>query len=513
MRCVLRRTLISSVLLISILSLLSKILGFLREGVVAYYFGTSHESDIFFLVFGIYNYLTAAIGMSLGISFLPLFVKYYAERGLEDTLRITWRFVCQLFVFSMPICVLVYVFSDSLASLIAPTYTEDSLCVVSRYIKMFSSVTFFTVVSFVLFDVLNGKRQYGVRQLTGMLFSVISIIFLVLFHPYWGIDTLIYSAITASLLQFIILIAVIFHKRRYMRFCRVCSFNGMGEIYAAILPVMLGTGIWYLRNIIDRVISSTLESGAVSALNYSGTLFSLVNTLIIASIVTVFYTELSTRYASKDYAGVRKILNTGVVTLCLLLCPVTVFCVVCSSDIITFLLQRGEFDMVSVSLTSTAFAMYLIGTPFYALRDLLTRYCYTVSDKKTPVRNSIIAVLINIPLSYYLSKCWGIGGITLASAIVSIGLTVILFVNINRRTVFLNFRGIWESVGKIGMASLVTIGLVYILKVSLLATCPVFLRLVLAGMFCLLSYGVLLYVLRCREFFVFLKNIRLKKLF
>lgn len=501
-----KKTITFSVLLITVLSILSKLLGFLRETVVAYYFGTTQEADIFFLVFGLFNFITAAVGISLGCAFLPVFLKIKNEKGAEKADLLAVRFSVQLLFLMLPVIVILYFYSDCFAYLIAPSYSVQSLATVAYYIQVLSVIAYFTVVSYVFFDVLNAYKKYGIRQLTGMLFSVISIVFLYFFAGSAGINALIYSVVVASVIQFVILVIVLFHDKRICVSLNIFSFSGMRETYLSIFPVLLGTGVWYFRNAIDRVIATGLDAGSISALNYSGTLFSLINTLIIASIVTVFYTEFSQQYVDKKLENVSKTLNNGIISLCVLLCPIMIISIIESEDIISILFLRGEFKQESVALTALTFSLYLIGTPFYAMRDILTRFCYSTDNRKIPVRNSLIAVVLNIPLSYMFSRYWGAGGITLASAIVSILLTFLLFIDVKNNNSFLNFSILRNSLIKIFLSTLLCIFLGYILRIHLNVELGRFVRLLIISCVVFISYFAFLYLLRLKELaFVFEK--------
>jgi|GEM_PF-6039602 len=488
-----------SILLISFLSFISKLIGLMREGFVAYYFGTSAESDIFFLVYGIYGYVTSAVGVSFGVAFLPSFVNLFNKEGLSSALKKTSCIVNQLLLFTIPFTVIALLFSNFIARLIAPTYSIDSLLIVAKYIRILSLSAFASISFYILAAVLDGQRRFGLRQIIGMLFSLTTIVMIVLFHDIIGVDALAYSVFISAFIQFIILLVVVYRKIDTYAFVLGFKDPEIRSLYSMIIPVFLGTGIWYFRNIIDRVISSTLAEGSVSALNYSGTLFSLIHTLFISSIITVFYTELSKYNILENRAKLFNILKKGVITLLLILFPLAIYSINNSTEIITVLLKRGAFSEISVDLTSLAFSLYLLGTPFYAIRDLLTRYCYVISDAKTPIKNSCISLLINIPLSYFLSKCLGVGGITLSSAIVSILLCVLLLIDICRKN-----QGLWEflkvgnTIFKISLAAILTFALMSCFNMLRPFANPI-IHLVISAIILFVIYIGLLTALKCQE--------------
>lgn len=505
-----KKTITFSVLIITVLSVFSKLLGFLRETVVAYYFGTTHEADIFFLVFGLFTFITSAVGISLGVSFLPVFIKERSKKGDLYANRLAFRFTTQLFFFFIPILIILLIFSDNIAQMIAPSFSAEAIEKVSDYIRKLSCVGYFTIMSYVFFDILNAYKKYGIRQLTGMLFSVISIIFLLLFSDTWGIKALIYSAVIAYLLQYAIIAFIVFPGKVPLSKLNIFSFHGMRETYSSIIPVLLGTGVWYFRNAIDRVIATGLDVGSISALNYSGTLFSLINTIVIASIVTVFYTEFSHQYTEKKMEDVSKTLNKGIVSLSMILCPIMVVSIIEAKDIITILFLRGEFKQESVYLTSITFSLYLLGTPFYAMRDILTRFCYAIDEKRISVRNSIIAVLCNIPLSYVFSKYWGAGGITLASAFVSILLTGMLYFEVKRKCKFLKFEDIRFSMLKIFIATIVCAIFGCLFYYAFLEIGSPIFRFIIITVIVGITYLLLLYAFRLKELIIVSRKLHIR---
>ena len=159
-----KTTLTFSVLIITVLSVFSKLLGFLRETVVAYYFGTTQEADIFFLVFGLFSFITSAIGISLGVSFLPVFIKERSQRGDLYANQLAFRFITQLLFLFIPILISLLIFSDNIAQMIAPSFSAKAIEKVSDYIRKLSYVGYFTIVSYVFFDILNAYKKYGIRQ-------------------------------------------------------------------------------------------------------------------------------------------------------------------------------------------------------------------------------------------------------------------------------------------------------------------------------------------------------------
>lgn len=443
-----------SILTITIVSFLSKIIGFVREGVIAAYFGTTADTDIFFLANSLYVALTTIIGSSIAIAYLPRFVKNEESEGKDSALRSTSVVVNQLLVISLFLTVIVFLLAPHLSRWMAPEYSAIQLTILSQYIRYLSLSLFFTIAVFILISVLNAQKKFGIPQLTGIIYSIVTIVMVVFFHSWGEVDVLLYSVITSAVIQFVVLFFLVFRSKSQL-VLRLEFGNKKGiDLYRSAMVVFLGTGTLFISQFIDKVIAIPLKTGAVSALYYSGVLHSLVNTLLVIPLVTVFYTDISQKYAKNDLEGVISSWQKGFSLFTLLLVPLTILLFTNSNSIISILFERGKFTEESTLLTSSAFSFYVIGSVFFAIRNLSTRFFYVIGDVKTPMINGCVSVVLNALLAYMLSLRFGISGITLASAITAVIVCVWLVYRLNKK-ITLNLKSISPIIIKVAVASVV----------------------------------------------------------
>ncbi len=206
---------------------------------------------------------------------------------------------------------------------------------------------------------------------------------------------------------------------------------------------------------ISKIIAAGLVVGSVSALSYALTIENLINSLFVASIVTVFYTELSQKYAEGDISQFVSMWKKGLATFLLILTPLAIFFFFNSIDIVTILLKRGSFTEESVKLTAIALSFYVLGVPFHGIRNLTLRIFYITNDAKTPMINGLVAIIVNITLSFLLSRKFAVGGIAFAGAVTALISCIILIISLCRKKMQLHLRSVVPTTLKIFIAGVI----------------------------------------------------------
>lgn len=207
-----------------------------------------------------------------------------------------------------------------------------------------------------------------------------------------------------------------------------------------VFPLTLGMAAHQVNLIIDKSIASTVTVGAITALSYASFLYLCIENIIIQNVSTAIFPEIAVEFLKtrNDELIAKKVRGTMLCTIYLLL-PIVVSCFMYADFMVSCIYMRGSFNSDSLFLTVMAFQGYLIGLPFLAVRDIITRVFYTYSDTKTPVKIGICSVIINIVLDYILSIHLGLFGITLATSI-SNALSAILmccFVKIHNKHIII----------------------------------------------------------------------------
>lgn len=484
---------------LAIVALISKGIGFIKQATVAAYFGAGIDTDIYFLAAGIVANLLFAIDVALRTVVLPMYNDKKENEGSNEASKLISNFLIFFAVVAIAIATLVIFIAPLIAKLIAFTYDNASLLTLSYYIRVISISLVFSVIITIFAAVLNANRQYVFPRVASILQSLVAILSIIFLYRWLGILSLVFSIPAAYFLQSLIM-CLFAYKRTPLELFWQRSGKDTKIALKRMLPVLIGSATVQINQIVDKMISSSLETGSVSALSYSGTLYDFVGTVFIASATTVFFTELSSTAAINNMDGHKFLLRRGISFLSLLLVPITVITVMFSIDIVTIVFQRGAFGSSATALTSIALAGYSIGFLFYGVRELLARSFYSMGDTKTPMINSIIAVTVNIIFSIVLSHFIGVGGVALATSIAAIQSVFFLGFKLTKMLKGLGIKSLLPTLTKVVASAAVMAAVLF-----LLGTLPhtenihSLFRFISAAGIGFTVYIIMLKILKCRE--------------
>lgn len=459
-----KKSVFINILTISSLGVMAKILGVMREGVVAAYFGTSAQMDVFSMLSSIMNTIITIFAASASIGYFPLFVRNKEKEGISAASKSLSNMLNQYLLYSVSFYVLIFVLSPLMPRILG----ESVSSVDPQTVVLYTRLLFWTIItsgfSKVQLVALSALRDYGWLQRTTSLYSVISIVLTLLFGHKYGVGVLVAAFMVNSIIQLLILQFVLRrHDVRYKPYLNLKD-KEINSIWKSLIPVFLGTEVYMLGLTIDRTLGLSLNTeGVVSAFNYSGILYGLVNNIIAVPIITVFNTELSERYFKGEISDFFKSLRNTIALVVIVLMPVVVFLSVDSYEFVYCALKRGAFNDQSVSITSSIFAIYVLISPIYAFRILMSRIFLLMDNRKTPMYSGILFLAVNVLFGYTLSTLFGVKGICFGSMCAMLFSAVFLFAVFKRKYSYQ--EGLCSDSAKKAIASsLLSLALVFVVK-------------------------------------------------
>lgn len=495
--------------MIMFLTVLSKLLGFGKEVVLSYYYGTSGVSDAYIVALTIPTVIFAFIGVALNTTYIPMFNKIEQEDGTDSAIRFTNNLVNILLLVLTVIVLLVIIFASPIVKIFASGFSGDVLLLSTKLTQISILSIYFSAIVYVLQGYLQVRNDFKSPALVGLPLNIVLIISIIVSN-YMGLLMLGIGKVIAVLSQVIFLIP--FLNKQKFKYSFIVNFtdrNLVRSLYLA-LPVMLGTSVNQINQIIDRTIASNIVIGGISALNYANRLNLFIQGIFVVSIATVLYAEISKKSAKGDLNGIKKTMNTSIIGVTFIVLPITVGTMVLSKPIVEFLFARGAFDDDAILYTSSALFFYSIGMIGFALREILSRVFYSFQDTKTPMINAIIGVILNIILNIILSRYLGIGGLALATSIAAIFTTALLFVSLRKKMGALGMKQISISFFKILFTSLI-MGFISKLVFDYLTTLMTQnLSLLLAIGIGMISYFMIIYFMRIEDVDVLVGAIKKK---
>lgn len=486
-----------SVFSVTGLLVLAKLLGFVKQMLVASSFGTTIETDLINLSQGVVNDIQYLLAQSLITAFVSVYI-HHREDGSSDAFAAN---VLKLFLLlSGALALLCELFAPWIARLLAPSYTAELSARLCAYLRLFLLALPPLVAASVFQAMLNANERFAAGESQGLSHSVWLILILLLWRDRLGIGVLSVSFF-AYILWNAVFLGVL--SRPYWRrgLKKPLQSSAVRDLLRMIGPLLLGYSLVSVNQIVDKIIGSGLGEGAVSAMGYGLVLQTFVATFIF-SFGNIFYPYITQRIAAQEHAGAAHLAEWTATVLLFVLLPITVLIEVCSTDIVTAVFGRGAFNAESVRMTAAALRGYGFALVPLALREVYSRVQYGYQDSRHPMINSSLSIGCNIVLSIVLSRFFGIWGVCFATSASVFGCSVLNVFSAKRCNAFLRWRAFLPALPFLAVGSVVCYALAR-LGQSLWVGQGAFVRFVLTTLlsgaaYCVICIPLILRLLRNR---------------
>ena len=403
-------------------TMISRVLGFLRDILIAALMGAGPVADAFFVAFKLPNFFRRLFAEgAFNAAFVPLFAGRLAADGQASARDFAAAVLSVMAVFLFCFVTLLQIAMPLLMYGFAPGFAGDPVrfdLAVELTRITFPYLLFISLVS-LLGGVLNSLDRFAAAAATPIILNICLIGGLVVAAPHlptpghglaWGVAA-------AGIAQFLWLIHACRRAGMVFRLPKPRLTPGVKRLLTLMVPGAIGAGVVQLNLLIDIVIASTLPAGAVSFLYYADRLNQLPLGVIGVAIGTALLPLLSRQLRQGEDAAARESMNRAIEIALLFTVPAAVALVLIADPIIKVLFERGAFDPATTRATALALTAYAVGLPAYVLVKVLAPGFFAREDTKTPVKIAIVCVALNIALSLTLIHFLAHAGIALATAI------------------------------------------------------------------------------------------------
>ncbi len=410
-------SMLKSIRNVTVVLLIVKVIGFIKQAVIAAYFGATGATDIYMLVSELVDSLGEVLFSSISVTFLTM----YANVMANETVKAKRQFASNVVIYGTPIVLLlsliVFLFSGFWAKLLAPGYVGKELLTVAKYLRILSIGMTTMFISALCRAILDAEKHFIPSKLEGLIKSAITIGLCVICAKKFGVDVLIWSVLAYYIVADIYLIYNVY-KRTDVRLIKPTKADPrLKKLLLLSVPLFISNGSVYLHNIVDKAVGSTLAEGSISVLSYSNYITNTIHSLIIGSICTVLLSYFSTYVAEKKIGELTNKLENCIRILIVVMGFFFVLIFATSEEIVQVLYGRGAFGQEAIDMTSKIFIIYGAGLIFIGIRDVLIRTHYAFQQNKIAMINGILGMFANIVLSIALAKFIGVYGIAIATVI------------------------------------------------------------------------------------------------
>jgi putative peptidoglycan lipid II flippase len=429
---------------VSGMTLLSRILGFVRDFVIARVFGVGVATDAFFVAFKLPNLLRRLFAEgAFSQAYVPILAEYKNKQGLEATRALVDRVATLLALVVAVVSLLGVLGAPYLIRVVAPGFHADAdkfALTVELTRVTFPYIVFITLVSLAA-GILNTWNRFVIPAFTPALLNVVLIGMGLFAAPYFDppVLALAWGVFLGGALQLLLQVRPLMRIGMLPRFKFDPTFPGVRRILALMGPAVLGVSVGQLSLVINNIIASFLPTGSVSWLFYADRLMEFPTGLLGAALGTILLPSLSKLHADQRMEDFSSLLDWGLRLTLLLTLPATLALAILAVPLISTLFQYGKFTPDDVLHTRAALLAYSVGLTGLILVKVLAPSFYARQDIRTPVKIAILALVTTQVMN--LVFVWGFG-FAHAGLALSIGLAAclnasLLYIGLRRREVYI----------------------------------------------------------------------------
>ena len=424
----------------SFFTIISRILGYVRDILIAIALGSGALADAFFVAFRIPNTFRRLFSEgTFNAAFVPSYATEIAN-GKEESEKFATNIFTLLILFLFFLVLAIEVFMPIFVFLIAPGFSgnEDKMELAINLTRItFPFLIFVSLASF-FSAILNSHNRFAVASAAPIILNIflISILF------FWKLldDKIVYylsyAVSSAGIAQFLFLFYFVKKFYRPRIIFKIKINNRVKIFFSKLLPSIFSSGVTQINILIGTIIAS-FQASAVSYLYYADRIYQIVLAISGIAIGTVILPQLSKLVQTENKVKIGDIQNKGLELSLFLSIPATVALVISSTEVISSLFGYGLFSKISVQNSALALFYFAFGLPAFSLIKVFSSFFFARNDTKTPFYISLVSVLINIIISISLFNKVGFVIIPIATSISSWFNSILLYIFLIKKKFFL----------------------------------------------------------------------------
>lgn len=424
---------------VGLYTMLSRIFGFLRDMVVAAFFGAGLATDAFFVAFRIPNLLRRLLGEgSLTVSFVPVFTEYLNKKTKAEALELAQIAFTVLSIILVAVSILGVIFSPFIVAVMAPGFTripEQYELTVFLNRLMFPYIFFISLVALCM-GILNALRHFAAPALSPVILNIAMIVATLTLRDFFSepIVALAVGVMIGGILQLAMQWPFLVRMGVRLKLVFNLAHPGIRKIGMLMLPAFFGAAIYQINILIGTILASFLPRGSVSYLYYADRIVELPLGVFAIAVGTATLPSFSDQISRGHFDQFKTTLAFSMRLILFITIPAMIALIALREPIISVLFQRGHFDVNSTLMTAQALLFYAVGLWAFSVIRVIVSAFYAMQDTKTPMKAAVAALIVNVAFSLALMYPLKHGGLALATSIAS-AVNVILLIFILKRKI------------------------------------------------------------------------------
>ena len=447
---------------------ISRVLGLVREQVMAFYFGAGIATDAFVVAFRIPNLLRDMFAEgALSSAFVPVFKQKLVKES-ETEARSLANIVATLILLFVGLIVLLGVIAaPAIVYISAYGFTSDPLKfdLTVNMTRIMMVYLLLVSLSSLTMGMLNSYGKFAIPAISPALFNLGTVLTVLVFHRFFEqpIYALAIGVVVGGVAQLAIQLPALF-KTGY-RFYPSLNFldEGIKRITKLFVPMVIGLSAGRVNILISTLLASFLAEGALSYLNYSFRLMHFPLGVFAVALGTVALPKVSELVAKKDFENLDKTFQQAIGLNFFIVIPSAAALALIAPTIIKLIYQWGAFDEIDTAKVSLALLHYSYGLIGFAVVRVVAPFYYAFGDSRLPMRASLVTVVVNLLLYYPLIQVLDFAGLAAATSLAGLLNATLLLVFLSSKPIKINWGKILLNLFRVVLAAILAF---YLAKIT-----------------------------------------------
>lgn len=436
----------------------SRVLGLVREQVIAWYFGASTATDAYNVAYKIPNLLRDMFAEgALSSAFVPVFKEKLVQSEKSQAFRLANLILGAVLLVVGLIVIIGIIAAPALVYLIAQGFVHnpDQYSLTVSMTRLMAVYLLLVSLSALVMGMLNSFGKFGLPAFSPAMFNIGSILSVLALYHY--LDVPIYAiaigVVVGGIGQLVIQLPVLF--RLGFRFRPKLDFldEGVKKVLRLFMPIVIGMSAGRVNIMINVLLASFLAAGSISYLTYAYRLMHFPLGVFAVALGTVALPQASEMVARNDMKGLRDTFRESINLNLLLILPSVFVLAIWGERLVGLIFEHGAFSGFDTTMTARALFHYSYGLIGFAAVRVTTPIFYALGDSKLPMKISVATVLINIVLYWPLIQLYDFAGLASATSIAAIINWIVLLYFLPRKGVPISYGRLGLGVFRIGLAS------------------------------------------------------------
>ncbi len=408
-------------------TLLSRVLGFVRETAIAYFVGAGAKSDALLAALSLPSFFRRVFAEgSLNASFVPIFSKILTQEGHEAAQRFFQTIFTLVFFFLMGLVIIFELFAPEICHVVMPKWTGETFAQFVYLSRISFPFIFWIALTALFGSMLNALGQFvpwAAAPAIGNTFILFFFPTACCFFPHpekW----MAIAVCLSSIAQFITVLLPTIRHGYFPKFI----FQTHIDFLKRFFPSALVGCSNQLSVLVAMTISSDLPAGSFSYLKYADRLHNLPYSLIGITLTTVLLPILAKQLSASATEEVSQSRDMACRFTCFLTLPAAIILFAFAEPLVSICFERGAFSAAQVALTAAALKIYAFSLPGYVIVKLCSTFFFAHQDSKTPLIATVLSIIADAIFCYMLSRSFGYLGVALGTLIAAwVGALVLLY--------------------------------------------------------------------------------------